>query len=410
MQMNGNMQRALACTLLALTVFSASAGAGSTRASEVPGPLTLAATWASDDAEWVHWSDLGALRRVTGIDPRTLDDVPLIPLDGDAERTREQEAGRLWWGDVGRQIPVSDFLGTQWLADNQWKGWFGYDLFDVEQELHVGEPPARYSVIQTRSGTRGVARALEASGYTSLGTGQEPVLSQGLYASSEEYALDLSSPMRRAALNRMNRVALGRDVLVAAPGAQLIIHAAAAQNAGPAGMSADRRLLLSAMEDPSLVPGTELLGATIISGNAAAAVGLPDPLNAMQDEIMKRLGSADQGAPLPPYGRIGIGYRRGATFAERYWQFSILYLDETAARETGDTLVRRIQTYQSLVTGQPLLGRTLQEVLPPHVTTSPHGTVVTVLARAVESDSAALQHYLARRDLQFLAWGPVSQP
>jgi hypothetical protein len=371
------------------------------------GPLLRLLRFAPSDTQVVEYANLLGLKRAIGAQITTLDDVPVPPEAPDAPRTAQQEIGRAWWWDFWAQIPKPRVIGNERISPSEWDRIFGFNLFDVDFALQVGDPPVSSNVIEGSIDPALVGERLTARGFTrALSPLSEAA---AFYIRGEDYDNRVLDEANRYTLASFNRVVAAPGVLIAGPATNVVSGSVRAATGQVSSLADDPELALLAttMDDPTLLPGTELLGATLLGRGAVerVATGAPDLISCPGEPIERLRERAERARPLTPYPVAGLGYRRGSDLNERYWLFTLLYPDEAAAREAGGVLVDRVKRYRSRQAGGPLLGTYVDEVLPPVVRSGAAGATVSLLLRAKPEREASWLLLYGLRDLGFLAVG-----
>lgn len=380
-------------------------------------PLLRLLAYAPLGSEVVNYSNLAGLKRQIGAEITRLEDVPFPPVDRDAALSPQQIVGRAWWWDVGRQIPVSPFLGVDYLRTGDWETFFGFDLFKVDYELQVGEPPDLFTVVEGAIDPSVTGPKLTALGYSAQTSPFEADAT--LYSRFGDYEIRFDDPVTRRVLSRFNRVIVAPGRIVAGPTDALVKRVVDVAAGAAPSLATDPSyvVLASAMEDPALLSETTLLGATLL-GRARSRLLAPDidelvgqsrisperketPRQRLREEL------ADESA-LPPYRLIGLGYRRGGTLAQRYWLFTMVYDDRKAAEEAAAVLGARIRRYHSLAVRRPLIGEYIADLLPPVIREYADGVTLSLLLREKEDRPAGWHRFYLQRDLAFLAPGRLT--
>jgi hypothetical protein len=402
----------LAATLGAGVVWdsSASAEAAPTVAAPSDSRLLRLLRFAPRDAQVVEYGNLIGLKQAIGAKIASLADVPVPPDAPDASLTARQEIGRAWWWDFWTQIPKPALVGNNRVPSSEWDHRFGFNLFDVDDILQVGDAPGSYSVVEgsidpaivgARLRARGFSRALSPLGQ-----------STGFYIRGDAYDDREAGAVSRQILASCNRVIASPGVLIAGP-ATKVVSASVRAVTGQAPSLADDpeiALLAASMDDPSLLPGTSLLGATLLGRGAVERVAGPgSKLRSHRREPFEQLqGRAERAfirPPLLPYSSAGLGYRRGRDLGERYWLFTLLYPNEAVAREAGTILVDLVSQHHSRLAEGPLVGTHVDDVLPPVIRSGPVGATVSVMLRAKPRRDASWMQLFSQRDLGFLEVG-----
>lgn len=268
-----------------------------------------------------------------------------------------------------QSLPVTGFPGAQYLiiGGPDMPQVMGFDFFDIDAVLTYGQPPEQVQVFMGEFDTDQIDAAVTANGYIREDLGDLP------YWCSEEGcdAGQRSDLINRNPANffggdlgrRFPFVQLG-DQLVASA-AQRRVEAAAAVYSDEGGSLADDPRFLTAVnamygaftngdeDEAPLLREAYFIPADILTG------GL-DPLafNRMTPEqieaLKERLETGDEN-PLPIY-RLAVLTDFGST-SHQFAQIVLIYASEADAQAATEIIPQRLETMESLASGQPLLDR-----------------------------------------------------
>ncbi len=389
---------------------SASVEAATPTATPSESRLLRLLHFAQRDAEVVEYGNLLGLKQAIGAEVRSLDDVPVPPDDAEAPLTAREEIGRAWWWDFWAQIPKPRTIGNNRVPASEWDRLFGFNLFDVDDVLQVGDAPGTASVIEGAIDPAMVSERLTASGFSRALSPLDEAA--GFYIRGDDYDNRVVDELNRYTLNAFNRVVASPGMLIAGPATNVVSASVRAATGREPSLADDPEIaqLATSMDDPTLLPGTSLLGAMLLGRGAVERVAMSGSslVSCPREPFEQIQGRAEQAftrPPLLPYSVAGLGYRRGHDLGERYWLMTLLYPNEAAASDAGAVLVDRIGRYYSRQAGGPLVGTYVEEVLPPVYRSGVGGATVSVMLRAKPRRDASWMLLFGQRDLGFLEVG-----
>ncbi len=278
-----------------------------------PGPLAQILKQVGDNevSRTVLWYGAQAdLENALGIQVSSLGDIQKL--------AKNKQAAYLM--DVGKQVYYSPFSGVEQSAN--WKKVFGIDPFAIERELTVGQQPNWYGILQGQFAADSITQALTKLGYKAAPVGQATVCA--------DKASDPKNQANQLAGSVYNCLIISKSQIVAAPSTALIGMATA--NGKSIVADQDYAAVVSALEDPATVPGTQLLSAALFDGGFLSKLIKANP---------------QSGDLLPLYGAAGIGYRRDAT--NRFLVIALAYGDADTANQAKAALVGQLASYDSIV-------------------------------------------------------------
>jgi len=398
---------ALSGSVIAYPAASAALGAADANG----GHLLQMLRFAPRDVQNVEYANFIGLKRAIGAEIASMDDVPFPPESLEGPLTAGQEIGRAWWWDMSTLIPKSRLVGNDRVPTGEWDRLFGFNLFDVDHELRIGDPPTQVSVIDGSLDPATIGERLLARGYTHQSS---PLGAAATFYSLADNVSRTPDQATRYTGREFNRAVTAPGLLIAGSDSNAIDGSVRAATGQAQTLADDPEiaLLATTMDDPDLLPGTTLLSAMLFSHAMVERVALANAgVLACPDEPVERLRERAQRGPttppLMPYSMAGLGYRRGTDLSERYWLFTLLYPDEATAREAGGVLVDRATRYRSHQAGGPLVGTYVDAVLDPVVRTDASGATVSLLLRARPVRLASLFWLWQMRDLGFLGVGQM---
>ncbi|MGH2559076.1 MAG: hypothetical protein ACRDJH_08430 [Thermomicrobiales bacterium] len=238
---------------------------------------------------------------------------------------------------------------------------FGFDLIEIDQGLDVGEPPEMITFLRGRFEEDALRAAWSNAGHQRIDVDGQPVFS---LAEDPEFSRD--HPVQQLAQAQYNNVALLPDgTLVYAPTLDLlrsviaVIHDTAPSLAARAEVAS----LLSTVEEP-------LGAAALLDGEV---LSLPDSRSEfdprMNPEKIEQLRTLlEQSGQIPPVRIVLFGVTPGGPIRppERpprptpipagdpaIFVIRLLMADAAAAETAAETIPKRLQTLDSLVTEKP---------------------------------------------------------
>jgi len=311
-------------------------------------------------------------------------------------------------------IPPSYLL--QSTASEDQRGFYGFDLFNLDRYLVAGNPPDWITVAGFSFDAEQIAGALTGSGY------QADELASGgtLYRIGDDYRYDLNSPTTAGRMGDLNRIALLDGEMVIAKATELVTASLAAYNNEIPSLADDPEYvaLAQALNDPALAGTGQLMGAIVMDDLETtlreSIVTLRETNPAMQ-ELQERLAEGNQGPQLPAYSLVAFVTRHteGAT----YLILAVVFPKGTDGQAAADLLADRLQNYVSLASKRRLMEMWAKYGASPEKAIAVNAgglPVALVLVRADDPAPAASSREMstvsvprwvdlvARRDLGFL--------
>jgi hypothetical protein len=295
-------------------------------------------------------------------------------------------------------------------ADPLWRQTFGFDIFQFDQSLVVGDPPNQITIMRGRFDPAEVGAALEKAGYKSVDVGGI----QG-YSLYEDPKVDLASAVSQLSLGKMNNAVFLPDGTLVFAGYLDTIRRVVAVANGQAPSLADR------VDISTLVPAMphQLASAILAPGASLSLSGAlvdprmsPEQMKALDEQIQKTgkmppialaLLGVTPGGPLlslipnaTPVASPTAGAGENAVF-----DIGLLTLSPEQARSAEQTVITRVQTLNSLFTLEPYT-RWFADAQPSGPADLP--VAVVELTFAEETSTRIWAQLLQRRDLLFLGW------
>jgi len=344
------MKRRLALLLLLGLMIAAALPPAAAQEEDDPLAQLLAFVPAASPArDWLSYGDFAAWHASWGI-PRPDSVADVNALDA-VTRAR-------WMAIMPRQTTPPQVFGLNYLLTSDIRGFYGFDIFQIDRALEGGVPPNMLTVAEHHADPAAIGAALRAAGYGVR------VLEGGwtLYSLGEDYAMlgfDYPDMPQIGMIGQLNRIAVNGSRLLIARGMPEITAALAAESGGPslandAAFAAVGRALQSAAREDAgallgalFVPGDRFLldPAQIVMGQEVSEEQIAALQEAMQDP-------ANQ---LPTFLLAGFGTRHGP--GATYLTAAVALLPgedaDAFAAKVGDRMAR----YVSLRTGQPLSER-----------------------------------------------------
>lgn len=298
----------------------------------------------------VSWVDYRAVEaaRPGAAQPTSLAELQAL-MDAD------DPAGALWMAAfMGLQSGSGDLVRYLFASGHDWPRVVGFDFFDVDRELAFGAPPADGIVLEGRFDPAVIGATLGARQFTSTPAG-EATLWCGPDGCDEGLMVDVAG---RDVADPFGGD-LGRKQPLAVSEAALSSSAAIETVQGMLDARADD--IPSLADDPLWVAtATALAGEGMpIQATFVPATELGwDPArflgeNLTEEELRARLAELAEGfEPIAPALLLGIG--DGATESEQVVTLALAYATLEDAELAADVLPRRLETMDSVRTGQPL--------------------------------------------------------
>ena len=271
--------------------------------------------WFGDNERALDLSDVPQPRSMEEI--RALDDAEVEAYNS-ALRNVVQVAG---FGRFQGQI-------------HEWTETFGLDYFGIARGARTGGDsghPQALSYVEGDFDAATVRQRLLALEYE-----RREAAGLAYYVVPEGFH-NLSNPASRLAINRMmDHVFIGEDVLIAAPGANML-----------ADVLVDA-LKVRAGKAPSMADDPPVLGIAKSLGDPLSAVILTRP-SVLEPEYLPALfyDKLSDWGTLNEWDLFGAGY--GVSDAGQYLTFSLYYPDPAHATQDAEELDRRISSYVTVV-------------------------------------------------------------
>jgi len=231
---------------------------------------------------------------------------------------------------------LSEFAGTSGLP-GAWRDAFGYDSYNVDREIWAGRLPDAFSRLEGAFDADGITAHLQMGRYAEVATRSGlPYL-----AARGDNESDLRDARSQLALGRMNRIAVARDRLIAAPKTGPIEAAldVEARKAPALDGNATFRALAEALSNV-----TSLATAPPAALASAAATVPPDVLARFARGFV----------PLHPAELCAAGYTDIGTY-QRTMHLALVYTNTGDAAADAPEVLRRVTGFRLLRDSQPLL-------------------------------------------------------
>ncbi len=301
----------------------------------------------------------------------------------------------------------------QHAVNEQWRETFGFDIFQVDQSLLVGQPPNTVMFLRGNFDEAELRAAWARSGYEEIEVDDTVVASV-----AEEPEVDLNSPVGRLALGSMNNAVILTDGTLVFAGSlesiEAILDVEADDAPSLAEQSSMSNLLAATPEDLAtalLVPGEALRGtetANLIIG------GLTDE---ELDAVATRIATeGDQTDIMPPIRLALIGITPGGPLAtsdagdtggqnsleqpEARIEITLLLANRSAAEQAAAVVLSRLAQGTSNATGAPYADFYPERDAVP----SSEEPVLLVTLETNGRPVRVIFEMYYRRDLGFLAW------
>ena len=239
-------------------------------------------------------------------------------------------------------------------AGEDQRGFYGFDLFNLDRYLVVGNPPDSITVAGFSFDAKQIAHALTSTGYQTKTL--EPVGT--LYSIRDDYEIDVDSPIKTGRSGDLNRILLLDDEMVMGKASALVTAALDAYNDQIPSLADDAEYaaLAQALDDPALTGTGQLMGAIVLD---SLVVSLRDSViaslgaDADPQQVEEKLAELSQGPQLPAYSLLAFVTRhtQGAT----YLILAAVFAKGTDAQAAADLLADRLQNYVSLASKRKLM-------------------------------------------------------
>ncbi|MCB9156050.1 MAG: tetratricopeptide repeat protein [Caldilineaceae bacterium] len=292
-------------------------------------------------------------------------------------------------------LPPAAF-GAQYMASEDQRGHFGFNLFTLERWLEAGNVPGTLTIAEVDTdSTARIADALTASGYSStpLAAGST------LYSIRDDFEIQIDAPLRTGMMGELNRIILDNGQMIIGRATEVVESAQTAATGGQSTLAdvSAFHAAAQALTDDTLADMGALVGVLIVedvASDPAAMLGL-NPTAEEIETVRKYLGEASLlPVLLPAFGT----HRNGDA---TYLTLAAVFAPGADAAEVTAILAERMRTYTSLVTKQPLAERwTFVQATPLEI----DGLPVALVTMQVNDPAAPLawSQMVFARDLAFL--------
>jgi hypothetical protein len=260
-----------------------------------------------------------------------------------------REPAAYWMFIMPRQTTPPESLGTQYLRTEDQRGFYGFDLFNLDRFISAGQPPNYVTAVEFSFDGTEIADALSAFGYEAeaLDTGGT------LYSILDDYEIDMESPTHAGKLGNLNRIALLDGQMVIAKATDIVIDALLAQSGEVPSLadSPEYAAAVAALEGPALGETGELVGVILVEGSNLAVASSYIPLGG-PEEAVAQLREYAEGPQLPAYDLVA--FATSHTEGASYLTLAVVFPQGTDAGSAADILAGRLQDYVSLRYQKPL--------------------------------------------------------
>lgn len=302
---------------------------------------------------------------------------------------------------------------AQHTVDPTWREAFGFDTFQVDRALTIGEPPRLTTILRGRFDERELQAAWRNTGYQPVAVDLPGAVVASLTA---EPVVDLDSPTAHLALYSMNNAAILPDGTLVFSGTLDGVHAVLDVVAGRASPLANRPGVA-----PLLAAAGDLVSATLFDGSGLRGldpvVAVLDPTPPSADELATRIAELGQmpsvglallgttaGGPVRPLGGDAATPFPAPPGAPRARFVLALLLANRAAAETAVPVVlERLASGRSTRADEPWA--TIFPAAERRVAAIPDAPILLVDLGLGEDVSPRIGFdLLYTRDLGFVAW------
>jgi hypothetical protein len=266
----------------------------------------------------------------------------------------DDPAAGLWMAAyMGIASGSTDLVRNLFHAGGEWPELLGFDFLQVDRELAFGAPPDDGVVLLGHFDPEAIGRALSARSFSGTDVG-ERTLWCGPEGCQAGMAMNLAErdpadpfggelgrrqPLAVSASDLLSSAAIATvDAMLAAADGQARSLADDASYRAAAEAIPTEALLIQA----TLVPGDDL-------GADVAPMLLGDSIEDVEATLAEMAASFE---PIPPYELLAIS--DGATDSEQVVTLGLVYAREADAAVAIKVIPRRLETMESLRTGQPL--------------------------------------------------------
>lgn len=284
---------------------------------------------------------------------------------------------------------LTEFTGLQY-SQSQYRDAFGYDVFQVDREISAGQPPDAFSRMEGAFDADAVIAKLQAGGYTAADHRGIPY-----YTIRDDGELNLSDPRGRLGLGRMNRIAVDKDRITAAPKTELI------------GAALDVEAKKAAALDASVTIHALAAALSNVTSMVTIPPGTSDVVEAVLQPGQLAATTRDWGT-LHASELNAIGYTDMGNF-QRTIHVALVYTNPADAAADERELIKRITGYRLVRTQQTLVPTYATGVTSRTATVSGKGVLIADIVLKPEPARARLWIDMYQsRDTLFLVLQPVS--
>ncbi len=277
-------------------------------------------------------------------------DIPRIDNLEELDRL-DRESRAYWLFIMARQTAPPDTLGVEYMFAEDQRGFYGFDVFNLDRYVLAGSPPDWITVVEFSFDKAQIADALAASGYEA----EELETGGTLYSIHDDYEVVFDSPTKTGQMGNLNRIALLDGQMVVAKATANVTKALQAQGGKLPSLAdnPDYVAAAKALEDPALKDTGELVGVILMEGSQFYALDQymgPNMTPELVEAIRKEY--TGQGPRLPAYKLVAFATRH--TEGASYLILAVVFPKNTDAKAAADILADRLRDYTSLVDRRPL--------------------------------------------------------
>ena len=317
----------------------------------------------------------------------TVHALPPLASMGDLANLPTEQLNR-WLNALG-SVWSSRFSGFP-STTTDWRDTFGYDWFQIDREITVGEMPKAFSVMEGALDRQVIQAALARLGY-------EQAQYEGIsyYRIHQDYGTDLDEPVGRLAVSHLNRVVVGDGILIAAPADDVLKPVLDAR--------AGRREALA--DDPEYLALARAMGPALSAVLYAGEQFYEWPVTSTKApaELLLDIQAGYEDDPLHRYSLVGLGFVDDGQ--QQSLVVALVYDDPQEAKADGPTLAARLGRVPNLQARDETLSD-YWVVGGPQLHSFKEGSVLTVqLALKDEAPQALWAWMLSQHNLYFLVVG-----
>ncbi len=293
---------------------------------------------------WLSYGDMAMWHKSWNV-PR------VSSFDGLKDLTPDQRAD--WMYIAASQTDVPQTLGLNYVAVDDLRGFYGFDIFTVDRFMQAGNPPDGITVVDFAFDQANIANTLTASGYEA-----QPLESGAtLYSILDDYGLDMSMKTvktRTGQLGALNRIALLGTRLVIGRATDPVTLALSANSGASASLADDPSYVaaVQSLDDPALADTGDLVGLILIDHSQ---LDQEQQITSLSPDAAAQIMQGYKATPLPQYNLAAFATRHGN--GATHFILAVVFPSGVDVESSANILADRMKNYISLRTNQPLTDR-----------------------------------------------------